>query len=99
MATTASARPTGATRFVIDTAKEGSDQALALYRQAARFSLEAAGICFEALTSMVPGAKIPPVSVTEALTGYVTATFDVAEKAVQVQREIVTDAVARLQSS
>ncbi len=98
-ASTASVQAANATQFVIDTAKQGGDQALALYRQAAKFGLEAAGMWFETVSALVPGGQIPPASVTEMLTQYATATFDMAERAVHVQRELVAEAIDLLPSS
>jgi hypothetical protein len=98
-ASTSSLQPATGAQFVIDTARQGSDQALALYRQAARFSIEAAGMWLETVSALVPGGRIPPASVTGALAQYATATADVAEKAVRIQRELAAQAIDLLQTS
>jgi hypothetical protein len=95
---TPSINPASAVRYVIDTARQGGDQALALYRQAARFSLEAAGLWSETVWTVVPGGRTPPAALTEALAEYATATFDLAERAVGVQRELVAEVIGLLAS-
>jgi hypothetical protein len=97
-ASTASAKPANAAQFAIDTARQGSEQALALYRQAARFGLDAVEMWLETVSALVPSGKIPPASVTQALAQYATATSDVAEKALSIQRELVAQAIGLLQS-
>jgi len=94
----ASAKPTNAAQFAVDTARQGSDQALALYRQTPLFGLDAAGMWLETVSALVPLGTIPPASVTEALAQHATATSDVAEKAVRIQRELVAQAIGLLQS-
>jgi hypothetical protein len=97
-ASTTTAKPGHAAQFVIDTARQGSDQVLALYRQAAMFGLDAAAMWLETVSALVPGGRIPPASVTEALAQYATATSDMAEKALRIQRELVAQAIGLLQS-
>ncbi len=95
---TASARPGQAAQFVIDTARQGSDQALAFYRQAAMFGLDAAGMWLETVSTLVKRGGIPP-SVSEAVAQYAAATSDVVENALRIQRELVAQAIGLLQSS
>jgi hypothetical protein len=96
-ALTASPKPANALQVVIDTARQGGDQALAVYRHVVRFGLDAAGMWFETVSALIPG-RIPPAAVTDVLAQYATATSDVAEKAVQVQRELVAQAIDLLRS-
>jgi hypothetical protein len=95
---TPSVKTPTAVRYVVDTARQGGDQALALYRQAAKFSLDATGVWLETVSTLVPGGRIPPASLTEALAEYASATFDLAERAVGIQRELVAEAIGLLAS-
>jgi hypothetical protein len=97
-ASSATAKPGQAAQFVIDTARQGSDQVLALYRQAAMFGLDAAAVWLETASALVPGGRIAPASVTEALAQNASATSDAAEKALRIHRELVARAIGLLQS-
>ena len=97
MPTPPNGRPDGSSRYVIETLRQGGDQALSLYRQAARFGMDAAGMCMDTLTGLVPGARVPAESVTEVLGRLATAVLDVAEHGLRIQRELLTDAMGRLE--
>ena len=94
MPTAASAtKPTASTKYALDTAKQSSDQVLGIYRQAAKFSLDAVGSWLETFTSVVPAAKVPTKIIKEAVEPWVTAGFDVAEAAIKLQRELSGEAI------
>lgn len=98
MTTTASAKPAGSATYVIDTLRQGGDQVLAVYRQTMRFGMDAAGMWMETLGGLVPGAKAPATSATAALGHLAGTALDLAEGALKVQRELVSDAMGRFQA-
>ncbi len=99
MNTATSAKPAGSATYVIDSLRQGGDQVLAVYRQSVRFGLDAVGMWMETFSGLVPGAKGPGPSATTAIGHLATATLDLAESALKVQRELVSDAMGRLETS
>jgi hypothetical protein len=90
-----SAKPSTASKFVIDTAKQTSDQLLTVYRQTAKFTLDAAETWIDTLAK-VPGPKLPVAPLQKAFDEWMTVGFDLAEGILSTQRDLATQAAATL---
>jgi hypothetical protein len=97
--TTASATPKTdqAASFVVDTAKQSSEQILGVVRQTAKLSIDAASSWFETVASIVPLTPELPFAPSKAiLQQWITAGYETAESVLVLQRDLASEMVSKL---
>jgi hypothetical protein len=86
-----------AASFVVDTAKQSSEQILGVVRQTAKFSIDAASNWFETVASIVPVTPELPFAPSKAiLQQWINAGYETAESVLVLQRDLASEMVTKL---
>lgn len=97
MPTPRAAAPTKASSagYIIDVAHQAGNQMLNLYRHGVEMSTDAAFTWAETVIRFSP-VKRPPTAARESFTKLTDAIFDLSERALKTQRELLDATLAKL---